>query len=584
MSDSLLEFLDREISSFTDLPKKIEKEEPQKIEEEVPQDLNSLVEIIDKEVGNLRILMEEESCKVPSDKMIPTISIAEIPWADMSTEKGARVDPNRAQLETYLSKLATHRSLPEKFKAIQEMLDGNLEKVGIDKGDTGSISTILSYVVFVKTLTSIIQNFNPAAAGFLFEGLLGVTAKGKQIPAQGAGGGGTIGDFQTSMPGYKRVSLKLLTEKGDTAGSDIDGSFVDLVGDMQDEASDYRMPYLICLKSLSGDGKDAEGTITVWEFAIDINTFLHWMSKSTDSQRCITLASNEPLQTGVVKGKFGDIEIVKGETSRNVLDGEAVYNIKIPLNAWLENEVEDLSELPDFDGAAVKAWEMAEASGDSIVEIGPEEFKLAVSEPLHLAGFPRTDEETPQKTDWIYPIWQLARKHWNIFNQSSDNKPTQKNPEGSEYYLPSAKEEYADRLKLIKWMTPDQSKKELEGLKSDPDAFWSTIKKYSKGFKLPGVSQWKISQTNIIGGKEPFVKELGKLTIGQSKVMETLSRVIDDANHKMFEIYCELDGLGVNLREFFMKGMDIQTGKAAISNANKIEYRVKSFMGDSESE
>jgi len=584
MSDSLLEFLDREISSFTDLPKKIEKEEPQKIEEEVPQDLNSLVEIIDKEVGNLRILMEKESCKVPSDKMIPTISIAEIPWADMSTEKGARIDPNRAQLETYLSKLATHRSLPEKFKAIQEMLDGNLEKVGIDKGDTGSISTILSYVVFVKTLTSIIQNFNPAAAGFLFEGLLGVTAKGKQIPAQGAGGGGTIGDFQTSMPGYKRVSLKLLTEKGDTAGSDIDGSFVDLVGDMQDPESDFRMPYLICLKSLSGDGKDAEGTITVWEFAIDINTFLHWMSKSTDSQRCITLASNEPLQTGVVKGKWGDIEIVKGETSRNVLDGEAVYNIKIPLNAWLENEVEDLSELPDFERAAVKAWEMAEASGDSIVEIGPEEFKLAVSEPLHLAGFPRTDEETPQKTDWIYPIWQLARKHWNIFNQSSDNKPTQKNPEGSEYYLPSAKEEYTDRLKLIKWMSPEESIAELQKLQKDPKLFWSTIKKYSKGFKLPGVSQWKISQTNIMGGESKYVKELGKLTIGQSKVMETLSRVIDDANHKMFEIYCELDGLGVNLREFFMKGMDIQSGKAAISNANKIEYRVKSFMGDSESE
>jgi hypothetical protein len=357
---------------------------------------------------------------------------------------------------------------------------------------------------------------------------------------------------------------------------------------MQDPESDFRMPYLICLKSLSGDGKDAQGTITVWEFAFDIDTFLHWMSKSTDSQRCITLASNEPLQTGVVKGKWGDIKIVKGETSRNILDGEAVYNIKIPLNAWLENEVEDLSQLEGFDAAFAKAWEMAQEAGWPSKGVHPDEavaeFKLAVSQPHNLQDFPRTDEETPQKTDWIYPIWQLSRKHWNIFNQSSDQKPTKKNPEGSEYYLPSAKEEYTDRLKLVKWMSPEESIAELQKLQKDPKLFWSTIEKYSKGFKLPGVSQWKISQTNIMGGESKYVKELGKLTIGQSKVMETLSRVIDDANHKMFEIYCELDGLGVNLREFFMKGMDIQTGKAAISNANKIEYRVKSFMGDSESE
>ena len=52
----------------------------------------------------------------------------------------------------------------------------------------------------------------------------------------------------------------------------------------------------------------------------------------------------------------------------------------------------------------------------------------------------------------------------------------------------------------------------------------------------------------------------------------------------MFEIYCELDGLGVNLREFFMKGFQADVGNAAISNAGKIARRTKSFMGDSESE
>jgi len=581
MSDNLLEFLDEQISDLTDIPKKPKKESS--------SDLNFLFELIDQQVGKLNLLAEEKKCDISnlSDKMIPKIHIAEIPWADMSTEGGERADPNRAELETYLSKLATHRDLPSKFKAIQEMLDGNLEKVGIKKDDVKSLSTILSYVVFVKTLTSIIQDFNPASAGFLFEGLLGVTTKGKQIPAKGAGksagGGDTIGDMESKMPGYKRVSLKLLTEKGDSAGSDIDGSFTDLVGDMQNPASDYRMPYLIALKSLTGKGKDTEGTITVWEFVFDIDTFLHWMSTSTDSRKCITLASPEPLPPRRVKGEFGEIEIVKGETSREILDGEAVYNIKINLNDWLATEApKDLSNEEVYEQALIQAigmWSSAQQPKDP----SPEESGKAYdyfSNPLNYIEMP---EEVGIGSPRV-PVYKMLKKQWSIHNQTSEKGPTKKNPKGSEYYLPSGKQEYTERLKLIKWMTPDDSIKELARLQSDPGAFWSTIEKYSKGFQLPGVSQWKISQTNIIDGKEPYVKQLGQLKVGQKQVLKTLTDAIDKSNQKMFEIYCELDDLGVNLREFFMKGFQVDVGNAAISNAGKIARRTKSFMGDSESE
>ena len=68
-----------------------------------------------------------------------------------------------------------------------------------------AISQLISYLVFYKTLTKVVTNFNAASAGFSFESFLAVLLDGQQVPANT----GTIADFITGdgVP----ISLKLHT-------------------------------------------------------------------------------------------------------------------------------------------------------------------------------------------------------------------------------------------------------------------------------------------------------------------------------------------------------------------------------------
>jgi len=537
-------------------------------------DTKLLLELIDTEINGLLGITEAKKsapCDVPSDKMIPKLTIAEIPWADMGEGAKKAASPERQEIEAYLSKLPQGADLPDKFKAIQDMLDGDLSAVGINVDARASIGTILSYTVFIKTLTSIVQNFNDSTAGFLFEGLLGVTAGGKQIET----GAGTIADFETPMENYKRVSLKLLAEKGSTTsgggvskGTNVHGSFRDLVGDLQNDAYDNRMPYLVALKDFSGDGDKAQGSIKVFEFVFDQANFLNWMAgpgASSSSKATIQLASNEPIAGRKAKGKYGDIEM-RGETSREIMSGEPVYHTKIDLNDWLsragEGEgfpPEDLRDDPHYEKAIQAGLEKIRANPEAFSDYS--EDRLANTKAY---AFGR--EIDIHKDDPRALVYLTLKRSWNEFNQQKDVK-------GSEHYLPSSAEEASERIKLVKWMTPEASKAELEKL--SPKEMWETIEKYSKGFNVEGASQWEISQTQMAQGQ----KLLATLTVGQQTVLNTLEKVRGKTNEEMFRIYCELDELSVNLRGFFMQGLSKGKGNDAIANSNNIAERVKRFMG-----
>jgi len=70
------------------------------------------------------------------------------------------------------------------------------------------------------------------------------------------------------------------------------------VGDLQNDAYDNRMPYLVALKDFSGEGDKAQGSIKVFEFVFDQANFLNWMAgpgASSNSKATIQLASNEPI-------------------------------------------------------------------------------------------------------------------------------------------------------------------------------------------------------------------------------------------------------------------------------------------------
>ena len=72
------------------------------------------------------------------------------------------------------------------------------------------IQEVMSYLVFLKSLTMAITNFNASAAGFNFEAFLSVLMGGSPIPAGQTGDVSTIADFVAQLGGETvSVSLKL---------------------------------------------------------------------------------------------------------------------------------------------------------------------------------------------------------------------------------------------------------------------------------------------------------------------------------------------------------------------------------------
>jgi hypothetical protein len=137
------------------------------------------------------------------------------------------------------------------------------------------IANILSYLVFYKTLTKVISNFNAASAGFNFEAFLAVLLKGEQIKANT----GTIADFKTNdnVP----ISLKLYAENSVVVG----GSFSDLVGDLTEPKFGHDfMQYVVVMKSFGEvkQGLDVKGDLKFFRFNFTLDNVADIVLASMD--------------------------------------------------------------------------------------------------------------------------------------------------------------------------------------------------------------------------------------------------------------------------------------------------------------
>ena len=162
---------------------------------------------------------------------IPEIAVSELGWTDVSGEAGSEVEgPERRRLSQFLANIEG-TNFVEKVASLERFYqdpDGAMSMM-FPQGEASSpaeqIKVALSYMVFFKTLTKVISNFNAASAGFNFEAFLAVLAGGFQVPANK----GTIADFVSRSEGMDvPISLKLYGEGHLHVG----GSFTDLVNDL----------------------------------------------------------------------------------------------------------------------------------------------------------------------------------------------------------------------------------------------------------------------------------------------------------------------------------------------------------------
>jgi len=304
------------------------------------------------EVERVKLLREfqETGSATLTLQAIPEIAVSELGWTNIEGEGVEEVPgPERERLIQFLKNIKGNDFL-EKIESLSQFYDdpdAAMAQMFEDKPQASSaakIATALSYLVFFKTLTKVISNFNAASAGFNFEAFLAVLANGYQVPANT----GTIADFVSRIDadsqGEVPISLKLYQDKKLHVG----GSFTDLVIDLVEPkfSNSPFMRYLAVTKKFDHkkkEGLDVNGVLRWYRFDFTLDNVFEIISKSSSKSReCVRLPSS------YISGEIEDFEATLPGSmlpSPEVMEKVFVKALKMEINDMNLTTYADTPEL-----------------------------------------------------------------------------------------------------------------------------------------------------------------------------------------------------------------------------------------------
>lgn len=490
---------------------------------------------------------------------IPAPSVSELGWASMnSNDKGAAA--KREELEQYLRQIPGS-GLRVKLKNVQRMLtDPTYAMRLVSFGDTRGerIASTLAYLVFFKTLTTVITNFNAASAGFNFEAFLAVLLGGSQIPAAGAS---TIADLTTADG--TPISLKLYQEKTVKAG----GSYNDLIGDLAKGAG--MMRYVVATKNLEGKDLERTGKVAVYSYDLTPENIIEILYSSAS---------------------YENSELIR--LPQSIISGEKRLNFKIPKMPTLESIEEkfytlmqqEVGDAEWYDGLVAEIDYLNNRQLFRKGKPGYEGFKGFMSR----TGKPRGDS----------PLWKL------IIDFFRENEIEDVNAVDVATLVfraqEAAREEY--------WTVVHATNSIGRGLGAYASARASrdfyNDQLTTKGQKQKALlltlgavnrgNQYELRRNDIyaierlaspygtLARGQKSVK-IGEITIGREQVQKLLENMINDINREVFDIFRDMATLQKDLQGYFAGGLEKpELAQSAITASLAVGSKTEKVKSDVE--
>ena len=523
----------------------------------------TLLEMVEDIVGDFPpVLKEEARSAIPAKtgkeikvtvSMIPDIEVSELGWSDVRTpEEGAPVKGRERQiLEDYLNNIVGSggiHTLPRKLEELSKLAanpEAYVKSLGTDKTPGEKIRTVISFLVFYKTLTKIVANFNASSAGFSFESFMATLLDGIQIPASGAD---TIADFE-DQDGV-RVSLKLYAE----SSLEVGGSFTALVGDL---IEDDKMIYLAVTKNLRGSREKMTGQLTFYQFEFTIDNIMEILAETRAfSASCIIL----PLE------KFSDEDLPA----------------RINVRAFLQNRFEELLSDNIKDNSIVQ-----KILRDPHFEYGTEEFRgISITNAVSLDAKKKEiinqilggilvdlpDDDVATIGDIALKATKQAVKDYDQAKKERKASVAKVVPSFSGVARPPGSHKAKKNKAAVDAWRSDVA---AEAKKSKD--YYATLSREDKRKALLRTNGY-LNTLQFALDKNEAIKvsqELGTLTIGTESLQKMLDSSIKALNTDVFTVFSNLQVLSDSLNSFFAGGL-ADTGEGgsadkAIENADAIE-------------
>jgi len=539
------------------------REAYQKKEEKKPIDFSMLMEMVEQLYDAIEPEVIEET-KEPAVRTyhiseIPLIPISELGWANADDSPTAD-DPEipasqRRGLEQYLSSIPSTRAGPndaragfeDKLNAVSAILKNGINSIPQDN-PRAFIQQAMAFLVFYKTLTMAITNFNASAAGFNFEAFLAALMKGRQIPASGAK---TIADITAEVDGERiPISLKLYRDQGLEVG----GSFFDLCNDLLEPRPDWSawveanpefdggvMRYIAATKTLEGEGVEQEGEINLYQFDVTRKNLFDLLARTAKGKSCIQ--SNRAFMNALTQYMETGEETEVLNWAANVPAKSDTSNSAELSSAWsdyLDNTPapwpEDLEEeqITAIKDALVRMYiETIEATQKGGILAAPGALKGQVAlifnpeAPLTNHYHPDVKKAALVRDEIVVPLF-------NAFKEEFIKKR-------------DARAQFFNAVE--EWVTGDEVAAWYDTLNT-PELKATAIRN-TRGYL--GRYHWVIPRGQVIelGGGNPFAT----LEIGGRVVMRVLESARGELMDMVFDIFNQMAVMSEKLNAFFAHGL-----------------------------